>query len=381
MKLLQKILAPTDLLDSSENVVDHAIGLARIFESEVVLMHILAESVDNDKVRQFLEEAAHRRLGELKARIEKAGVKASTPILIPGSHFEKIVTTADQLKVNMVLIGSGEKQKGEKFQLGTTAERIIRRSGRPVWVVKQGQPFGMRKILCPVDFSKESKLALKNAILLARRIKAELVVLSVFDLYNKSRTFLNTQQPEYQVNRARALHREEFEEFLKSFHLHDVNWQMEITEGDPAAEILAAVERHGADLLFMGTTGKSGLSLMMMGSVTEKVVREVPCTFMTSKTQDVMKLQIEERIRDIESHYKSAVQLMNDGYFHEAVREFKVCLKINEMHVPSLKGLAAVYRKMGDEKSAQHYDRLALEIMDRIWNLKIESEVRGLYRY
>lgn len=380
MKLLEKILVATDLMPTTENVVQHAIALGRIFDSEITLLHVLAEGVGNEKVKGFLEDAAITRLKEYKHKIEEAGVKTAAPLLKSGSYHEQIVAAANKLKVNLILIGAGEIQKGDNFLLGTTAERIIQKSGRPVWVVKQNQPFDIKTVLCPVDMSRESKLALKNAIILARRIEARVVVLSVFETL-KSRVFSYTRQWEYQVNRARNQHRDDFLQFVKNFHWHGVDWEWEIREGDPAAEILHAVPRHQADMLFMGTTGRSGISKFMLGSVTEKVIREVPCTFMTSKTQEVIKLQLEEKIQDIETHYRHAVQLMHDGFLEESVREFKNCLRTNDMHLPSIKGLSVVYKRMGNEQEAAHYEKVALEIMDRIWNLKIESEVRGLYKY
>ncbi len=59
------------------------------------------------------------------------------------------------------MIGSGEKSKNDIFRLGTTAEKIIRKSDKPVWVVKKDNPLNVKNILCPVDFSPESKRALK----------------------------------------------------------------------------------------------------------------------------------------------------------------------------------------------------------------------------
>ena len=93
--------------------------------------------------------------------------------------------------------------------------------------------------------------------------------------------------------------------FLKNFDLTDIRLKKETQKGDPAVEILKALKRYKSDLLIMGTTGKSGLIRILMGSVTEKVIREVPCSFLTLKSEDIISLTLETRIRDIESHYST----------------------------------------------------------------------------
>jgi hypothetical protein len=56
----------------------------------------------------------------------------------------------------------------------------------------------------------------------------------------------------------------------------------------------------------MGTTGRSGISKILMGSVTEKVIREVPCSFITVKNEDIVALELESKIQDIENYYSLA---------------------------------------------------------------------------
>ena len=82
----------------------------------------------------------------------------------------------------------------------------------------------------------------------------------------------------------------------------------------------------------MGTTGRSGLSKWMMGSVTEKVTREVPCSFITTKEEDVVRLQLEAELQDIEMHYEEARQLTKDGFVDEAIQAYKACLKLSDTH-------------------------------------------------
>lgn len=375
MEILERILLATDFSKSNDNVIESAIGLSKTFKSKVVLLHVLPGDISNQKAKELLDEVATKHLKKLNKTLVKAGVKTDDPILEHGNHLDRIIRTSVRINANMILIGAGEKQKNDVFRLGTTAEKVIEMSYKPVLVIRNDYKQDLFNILCPIDFSDESKRALKNAIVMARRYNAKL---TIFNVYNVA----YTGSLKYKINWGeqnediRAEHIKEFDFFLEDLNLNDLNWSKEIKRGDPAKEILKAITKHKADLLVMGTTGRSGLSKFFMGSVTEKVIREVPCTFITMKSEDIIELKIETKIKDIESHFATAKQLMKDGFYEESIDQFKICLTINDMHIPSLKGISKVHKKAGNMEKAKKYKTLAKNIMTRIWNTKIEEEVR-----
>lgn len=377
MKLLEKILLAHDFSKSSENVVQTAIELAKIFHSKVIPIHVLPDDIVNEKVKLLLDETAMKKLEETAERIKNEGVEVGKPILEYGSPHEGIVQAAIGINANFILIGSGESAKEERFQLGTTTERIIQKSEKPVYVVKEGVPLNIQSILCPVDFSETSKRALKNAITMARRFKAELKILSVCELQGSTWFTSEKDRKEENENRC-ARHKARFDKFLEEFNLSDLDWSKEIRKGNPAEEILSTISEKMVDLLVMGTLGRTGLDRLIIGSVTEKVVREVPCSFLTLKLEDVISLQLETNIRDIEKHYNTAMQLMEDGFYQEAIGQLKICLSINNMHVPAYFGMAKIYEKLNDPGKAKFYRESGREIMDKIWYAKIEDEVRKL---
>ena len=380
MRILEKILLATDLLPSSENVVGNAIALAKAFHSKIILLHVLPDDIGNEKAKKLLEDTVSWQLAAVNARIQKEGVNRVEPLLEWGEHCNKIVDTGKRLDVNLILIGAGERDEGQQLRLGSSAEKIIKRSGQPVLVVEPGRPLAVKTILCPVDFSDQSRRALKDAIIFARRFEAELTILSVYKPITSS-TFSFKYDWEEENTRIAFKHIAQFNEFLKEFNLRDVNWKKEVRRGKPETEILAEISESDIDLLIMGTTGRSGLSKAFIGSVTEKVIREVPCTFITTKEQDVIQLQLENRIKDIESHYNIAVQLRKDGFYKESIAEFETCLKINDMHVPAIYGIAKVYDKLENPDMADKYRKLAREVLRRIWDSKIEEEIRKYYSY
>lgn len=377
MKLLDKILVALDFSASSQNVLLSAIELAKIFESTIVPIHILPDDIVNKKVKSMLNDMALTKLKEAEALVKKEGLEVEKPLLMVGAPHQAIVRAAVDINAKVILLGSGETLQGDAFRLGTTAERIIQKSEKPVFVIKEDALLNVHHILCPVDFSEASSRALKNAITMARRFKSELTILAVCEL--PSINWFNSEEFKEKENELRyVLHKEQFDDFLQEFNLTGVNWTKEIPRGNPAEEILSIVSRKMIDLLIMGTAGRTGLNRMLMGSVTEKVVREVPCSFLTLKSEDLISPQLELHIRDIEKLHSNAVKLIEDGFYEEAIGQLKACLNINEMHVPAYKSLAKAYEAMGEPGKAQTYRNNARDIMDKLWDRKIEEEVRKL---
>jgi nucleotide-binding universal stress UspA family protein len=381
MKILRKILLATDFSKYSENMVDNAIDIAKLFESKIILIHVLPDRIKNDKVKALIKKAANAQLDILKEKIEKSGVEADTPIIKFGNHFDKIIQVSNKENVNLIIIGAGAKLKKDVFKLGTTAEKLVRRSDKPVLVVKKGSEFNkIKSVLCPVDFSEESTLALNNSINITRRYNSKLIILGVLEPNKLGFKGLNLKWDEID-----ALNRVDFEKemtsYLENFNLIDVNYKTVIKTGDPATKILRTIKRKNTDLLVMGSSGKSNFHRMIMGSVTEKVIREVPCSFLTLKTENAIHVNIENRIKDIEEHLNDAKQLVKDGFYGEAIAEYQTCLKINDMHIPSLNGLSKLYEKMGNTELAEEYKKIAHEVIVRLWDDKIEREARKFYKF
>jgi len=110
-----------------------------------------------------------------------------------------------------------------------------------------------------------------------------------------------------------------------------------------------------------------------MGSVTEKVIREMYCSFITVKRKDVFHLKLDNEIKEIEVHYKNGEELIKNALYKDAIDQFLICLQVNDMHIASMNKLAEVYNKTGDTGKSQYYKKMADEIISRLWDRKIEE--------
>jgi len=137
----------------------------------------------------------------------------------------------------------------------------------------------IRTILHPTDFSERSVYALHLACALTRDYGARLVVLHVAaaPLIIAAEGALPLEPDS--VARAEK-------DQLDRLDVPDVGVRAErqLAEGDPVTEILRVAGEIHADLIVMGTHGRTGLERLLLGSVAELVMRKAPCPVLTSRT-------------------------------------------------------------------------------------------------
>ena len=136
------------------------------------------------------------------------------------------------------------------------------------------------RILLPTDFSEFSSQALRHALALARKFKTRLKVVHVVqDVY--SRGDAKPAFPPPDAADARKMAESETHAFMAAAGEAGVDYEIQIREGNPWREILAAAEEMPADLVVMGTHGRSGPERFLLGSVAEKLIHRLPCPVMT----------------------------------------------------------------------------------------------------
>jgi len=132
------------------------------------------------------------------------------------------------------------------------------------------------KILCPVDFDQTSLSALRCASELTREHNAILYLLHVMKVPPGGEVAL----PLGKVEAAAQAKLERIGHQNIQPETHSI---VLVMMGDPAAKILQLASQLGADLIVMATHGRKGLRRLVLGSVTEHVVREAPCPVLTVK--------------------------------------------------------------------------------------------------
>jgi nucleotide-binding universal stress UspA family protein len=131
-----------------------------------------------------------------------------------------------------------------------------------------------RKILCPIDFDTNSLRALGLAAELARESKTNLYLLHVVPIP----TAADVAVPLLKMETAA---RTKLERIARERVEGGGGYEIDVTTGEPAVEILRAAKRIGVDLIVMATHGRRGLTHLLLGSVAEQTIREALCPVLT----------------------------------------------------------------------------------------------------
>jgi nucleotide-binding universal stress UspA family protein len=139
----------------------------------------------------------------------------------------------------------------------------------------------MRRVLCPTDFSDFSRRALEHAAALAGWYEARLRVLYVSSLVPAVVGFPPMVSPVTLEPLSRERLLQELNAFAVPATSAGVQCDFVVREGPAAAEIAEEARACGADLVVLGTHGRGGFERLVLGSVTEKVLRKAPCPVLT----------------------------------------------------------------------------------------------------
>jgi nucleotide-binding universal stress UspA family protein len=140
------------------------------------------------------------------------------------------------------------------------------------------------RILCPVDYSDFSERALIRAVGLSRWFGAALSVVHVVPpnpwlIAADAGAYVTV--PEDQLRACREEQVKQLERFVAPYRGAGFSVEARLLDGDPARSIEEAAFQLPADLLVMGTHGRSGFEHLVLGSVAEKVLRRAPCPVLT----------------------------------------------------------------------------------------------------
>jgi nucleotide-binding universal stress UspA family protein len=344
MKLLKTIVVAVDFDDTASDVLAAALKLAKKFKSELVLLHVFEASEEAAEKHGGLQGTIVSRLNDMRAQLAVEGIVTAEVLCEHGKASVEIVNVANRLDANLILLGTRGVAADYYFPFGTTTERVIRRSAKPVLAVQPGRELQLASILCPVDFSDTSARGLTNAIPLARAFKSKLHVLTVLpppSRYHRLDQYW-AQWATPAEAAAAAQYTREFDEFLSRFDFRDVTWEKHLRRGDAAHEIVVAANNLSADLIVMGSLGRTGLPYLVMGSTAVKVARQLPCSLLTVKREQVMAVHLEQNIADINAAFQEGQELLAQGFFQEALSQFERCLQLDPHFAHALDAKAEV---------------------------------------
>jgi nucleotide-binding universal stress UspA family protein len=144
---LKMIVVGTDFSVCSARALSYAVSLAASQNARLHILHVLSEPVQPLDVvgalpyvdagtRNEWEKSAHERLARESRAAERRGIRATCEV-IWGRPSDALVDRAAEMKASLVVIGTHGRSAIEQFLLGSTAERVVRRSPVPVLTVRE----------------------------------------------------------------------------------------------------------------------------------------------------------------------------------------------------------------------------------------------------
>jgi nucleotide-binding universal stress UspA family protein len=334
------------------------VRLASEFDSQVTLFHVVEPLPAWPLAPQPNRELATEPLGELAEDLERQGVMVADSSIGVGPGADTILRRAGEIDADLIVLGAGDHPYADSYRVGPTTSAVMLHAVQPVLAVRPGDPNPLfEKILCPVDHSPASKRGLSNAIQLARPLKSQLLVLSIVPPV----PWVAPASEMGSVDGSSVQHeiawREEFERFLLGMDFTGVNWSREIRKGAAAQQIVAVARECHSDTIVMGSTGRTGLSRMLMGSVTRRVLQQLPCSILTVKQEDVVEQLFEHDLQHIRLLMAEGRALMEHGANAGASAKFRQALARNPFHVAALEELARASEKLGQTEEAERCRR------------------------
>jgi nucleotide-binding universal stress UspA family protein len=287
MERYRKILVAVDGSESSKNAFRQACRIVRHDKSWITAITVIPPYQDQFQtlsIRERVSKALKNEGDSILADIQNIAKEEDVYLkfrLEEGSPVDSILDIAEENFFDLVVTGRRGKSRTEKSLIGTVTGRIIGHSVCDVLVVPLDTTVKWETLLVPTDGSRYSEGSTGKAISVAKVYGAKLKVISIVDVTDE----FQAQAPdavESLVNQAR----QHVEAVCRKASERGVPAESFVREGEAYKVITGMAEKQAADMIIMGSHGRTGVKRMFMGSVTEKVIGHAHCPVLVVKAYE-----------------------------------------------------------------------------------------------
>jgi len=304
MVTFKHVLCPVDFSEASNRALAYAVAFAEWRQARLAVMHVaptfeptLAPAVRYDEPgeivfpvqREDVLEALHR-----SAKAAGASPSRVEAVAEAGSPVPMILDRAISWPADLVVIGTHGRSGFDRALLGSVAERVMHKAPCPVLTVPpaahaaSAASVAIKRILCAVDFSPSSLVALGFALDMGRQTGAAVTLLHIVDWPTEGEPLAHAQAaaPELLVTLL-ADGRDRLQAATPAEGA-DVHVAQVAIAGRARREILRYATEHDSDIILMGAQGREGVGLALLGSTTERVARDAACPVLTVRGVPVL---------------------------------------------------------------------------------------------
>jgi nucleotide-binding universal stress UspA family protein len=271
-----RVLAATDLSDVADEALRQADEWASRREQELAVAFVVPQTIreasafppayaDDAVALMELERRAEELVVERVCRVTHRPASDFRVIIDGGRADLAIVRLAGEEHADLIVVGNRRSSTMERLLLGSISERVVRYAHCSVLVSRPSRRSGV--LLAATDLSDAGLPAVAAAIELAQERNAALTVMHAVEGAPDGGEGMNA---EWRRKVAARL--------TKLIEGSDVSVSFDVAHGPAAENIVIRAEEIGAELLVVGTRGRSGLARLAYGSVAETVARTASCS-------------------------------------------------------------------------------------------------------
>ncbi len=297
---IKKILHPTDFSRCADQALSHALLWASRFDAELHMLHTFPphEEDPHNPAHRFpvVDQLQARLKGMVSDRMNasivthKAGevkiIQTSQRADAPGPM---ILEYAKKIDADLIIMGTHGKRGLRHLLIGSVTAEVIRLADCPILTVREAEkpkPVLMNgKLLVPVDFSTHALKALDFAREIGAAFGMKMQLLHVFEeILYPSFYFSNETPPFIVLPELETRSKRELQKWAKKVLRNPEEAELHVVRGLPVRDIIRFAGEEHSDMIVIATHGLTGLEHLLLGSVTEKIVRLAQCPVFTVKT-------------------------------------------------------------------------------------------------
>jgi len=282
-----RVLVGTDLSLDGDRAVRRVATLPLTSGAAIVVAYVLPAKIDR-ATETVVRGGAETELGATAAKLAqtledrgRSDVTVEARVL-RGDPAGELLRLAASIEADLVVVGRRGQSRMKEILMGTTARRMVRRGRQPVLVVGPPPRHPYRRALVGYDLSPEARRAAQ----MMRRIvpaTARLSAVCAFEdpLAGVPSAFVPTTARARRVKAGEAV-RDRARAARKALDPIGIDGLI-LRHGDPRSVLLDQARARKADLVAVGSAGKSRLGRLLLGSVAEAVVERAPCDVLVTR--------------------------------------------------------------------------------------------------